>query len=461
MKYDVGVIGLGVMGSNLALNFDNKGFDVSVYNFPLPGEENKVLDFIFSHNNRNIRGGEDLLDFVVSLKTPRVIVLMLKAGVAVDEVLEQLLAICTEGDILIDGGNSMFLDSIRRSQRCNTAKIHFVGMGISGGKEGALHGPALMVSGDDYSRDTLMPMMHKIAARHDKFGPCISWSNGQGSGHFIKMVHNGIEYAEMQIIGEIYQFLHRIGKSDTEIATIFSQFNEMDGYLFSITQNILQTKKNRDFLHQIEDIADHKGTTKWLLQTALELEVPLPIIQTAYMERIVSNMPRWDGNDTKSTKYHSYQLNYEVLENAMLMTRYMAMIDGISILEKAGNHYGWDIDILSVLKSWTDGCIIRSKTIEDLVTELQIREYDIASVKHILTKKVKSKSSHVTDILKVSMDTKVSLPCISASVQAFYSLIQDHLHSIAMIQAQRDYFGNHGVRFKQDHSVHHVDWFKP
>ncbi|MBC7884345.1 MAG: NAD(P)-binding domain-containing protein, partial [Saprospiraceae bacterium] len=266
MKADIGILGLGVMGKSLARNFASRGLRVAVYNLPLPGEEKVVADFIREYRAESFIGGKDMKDFIEQLHTNRIILLMVKSGNAVDELIEQIKPNLSPGDILIDAGNSFYRDTIRRVNYLKTSGINFVGMGVSGGEEGALKGPSIMPAGTDDVKIRLMPLLRKIAAIADK-KPCVAWMGTDGAGHFVKMVHNGIEYADMQIISEVYHISKSImGQSNHQTADMMQSWQKtiLKSYLLEITIDILRYEnKGESLLEKILDVAGHKGTGQW------------------------------------------------------------------------------------------------------------------------------------------------------------------------------------------------------
>lgn len=455
MRSDIGLIGLGVMGSNLALNIEQKGYSVSVYNFPIHGEETKVIDFVFEHVDSNFRAGEDLLDFVVSLQTPRVILMMVPAGEVVENVMDQLLAITTKGDVIIDGGNSMYKDTIRRAAIASQKGIHFIGMGVSGGSEGALNGPALMPSGSAELRPIIEKLFEPCAA-FSTYGSCLRWSDGHGAGHFIKMVHNGIEYADMQIIAESYHLLKESGVTDAEILNIFEGWknSDMDGFLLDVTIDILSHNKDVKILDKIKDVAGHKGTTQWMFGAGLDLGIAMPTIAAAYHERIISSSKRHPI--AKQLENNASTLCSETLLSAAIMARNVAMIEGLELINKASQVYNWNVDIINMIKGWTGGCIIRSKLLDNYIK----LDSNVETIKENIFGQLDSAVESAKSCVAFGFENNCSLPCISASLQKTLSLRTEHLNSIALIQAQREYFGSHGVVLKGESKISHIDWPK-
>ena len=291
-KADIGILGLGVMGKSLARNFASKGIKTAVYNVPFKGEENVVQEFVSSFPEANFIGRSDLENFVESLSTPRAILLMIKAGQPVDDMIAQISPLLDKGDIIIDGGNSYYKDSIRRYSTLQSEGIEFVGMGVSGGEEGALKGPAMMPAGSNKGKERLLPLFQKIAATADGL-PCVDWIGKDGAGHFVKMVHNGIEYADMQLLTEIYAICKNVlGYSNDQTADLLERWKSTihNSYLLDITIDILRYKEeDEELLETILDVAGHKGTGLWTSKEALDLGVPIPTITSAMNERILSS----------------------------------------------------------------------------------------------------------------------------------------------------------------------------
>lgn len=463
---DIGIIGLGVMGKSLARNFASKSFKVAVYNAPLPGEENVVQDFVVKFSDLDFISSNSLLDFVKKIKPSRVILLMVKSGDPVDQLIDQLLPHLKKEDMIIDAGNSYFKDTIRRFQFLEKQGIEFVGMGVSGGEEGALKGPAIMPAGSDSSKNKLLPMLKKIAAVADQ-QPCVNWIGSDGAGHFVKMIHNGIEYADMQLLTEAYAIAkHSLQIENNEIADHFSPWKKSahNSYLLDITIDILRFKKDGHYLlENILDVAGHKGTGLWTVREALELGVPAPTITAAMNERILSG--KKDLREELASKNDNLINDYEVskilshLEDAILFARLIALAEGFYLIQQACKKYDWKMNMAQVAQLWRGGCIIRSDMLKIIITAFEEQPnaehlFAIPSFSNILKQKRKSASILLSETAK----SKVSTPALSAAMNYHKSLNTNYL-PINLIQAQRDYFGAHTYRTLEERNTSfHTKW---
>lgn len=495
-KADIGIIGLGVMGKSLARNFAGKNIRTAVYNLPFPGEENVTNDFVEKYADLNFLGGKTQADFLDKLKSPRVILLMIKAGAPVDEMVEKLTPQLDKGDIIIDAGNSFFKDSIRRFEYLKKSEIEFVGMGVSGGEEGALKGPSMMPAGSASAKKRLLPMLRKVAAVADE-KPCVDWVGEDGAGHFVKMVHNGIEYADMQLLSEIYA----IGKGvfnlkNDAIADILDDWKSTphDSYLLDITIDILRFHENgKPLLEEILDIAGHKGTGLWTVTEALELGVPIPTISSAMNERIlsgkkglreelsgVSPLRPLTGEPYRERLSQSdsnppigfANLGGHVapgrvpplgggggLHQTFLFARLVALAEGFDLIKTASEKYGWNIKPAEVAQLWRGGCIIRSEMLKMIIEAFE-KEPDAP---HLFTTKTfadffnKNEKTTLEFFAEISK-SNVPTPALSAAISYYKSLNTNYL-AINMIQAQRDYFGAHTYRRLDDRdNSFHADW---
>lgn len=451
---DIGILGLGVMGKSLALNFANKGFGVTVYNMPMPGEEKVVQDFVQANDAQNFYGGTSIPDFLNHLESPRKVLLMVKSGAPVDSVIQQLTPHLDKGDIIIDGGNSFFKDTIRRENELAKVDIHYVGMGVSGGEKGALLGPSMMPAGSHQIKNDLMPLFEKVAAKKDK-EPCVTWIGENGAGHFVKMIHNGIEYADMQILSEYYSILKNIcGLSNGAIADFMMEGKGtlQDSYLLDITIKILRHQENgKPTLDQILDVAGHKGTGLWTVKEALDLGVPIPSISTAMNARILSGQKnlrvRLAQNRTNSLiKEADKNLIKTQLSDAILTARLLALAEGFHLMKVASKKYHWDLNLSEIAKIWRAGCIIRSEMlplISDVFEQEKNIEHLLESPKFRETIHTESRSLEIS--CGILSNYNIATPCLFAALQ-YYKSMHENYSSINMIQAQRDFFGAHGYR---------------
>ena len=479
-KAAIGIIGLGVMGKSLARNFASKNIRTAVYNLPLKGEENVVDDFVKKFEDSNFLAGNDLSDFINKLETPRCVLLMIKSGEPVDEMIEKLLPRLEKGDMIIDAGNSFFKDTIRRFEYLKEEEIEFVGMGVSGGEEGALKGPSIMPAGSPFAERRLLPMLEKIAAQADG-QPCVKWVGDDGAGHFIKMVHNGIEYADMQLLAEIYSIGKNIFKlSNPQIAEELEQWKNTahNSYLLDITIDILRHEENGEsLLEQILDVAGHKGTGLWTVTEALNLGVPVPTIMAALNQRILSGrqarrFPPLEGDTgggicfgwkhlphPSGTPSKERQLTLSHLKGLFLFARLIALAEGLDLIKSAAKKYDWKIDMAAVAQLWRGGCIIRSDMLK-LIIEAFTKEPAAAhllatqTISNFIKKEIGDVRTPFGEIAK----TEVPTPALSAALNYYKTLTSNYL-SINMIQAQRDYFGAHTYRRLDDkEGSYHTQW---
>ncbi|TVQ67049.1 MAG: decarboxylating NADP(+)-dependent phosphogluconate dehydrogenase [Balneolaceae bacterium] len=456
-KSDIGVYGLGVMGKNLALNFEEKGNTVSLYNRKVPGEQYLTDEFLaFEGLGKKFRGCSSPESLVSSLERPRKILMMVKAGEAVDEVIGELIPWLEPGDILIDGGNSHYRDTVRRIEELAEKEVLFVGMGISGGKEGARSGPSLMPGGRVEAWAEIEPLLMPVAARAYDDSPCCVWTGSGGAGHFVKMVHNGIEYADMQMIAETYDLMMRgLGMNAEQIASVFSDWNdtELSGYLMEITVKILQKKEPDGFylIDRILDAADQKGTGRWVSATALELGIPLPVITESVHARFTSGL-----TEIRRVSSSAFQAPYPApgsekeneksllnLAQALYAARLTATAEGFYLITKASKQFGWGVDPAEVARIWQGGCIIRSELLREIelafrhditLEHLMLSPYFKSSFKKLLNGWRKTASMAVTH--------GIPAPAITSALAQFDSVRSFRLPA-NLIQAQRDYFGAH------------------
>lgn len=465
---EFGLIGLGVMGKSLSRNLAQKGFHLSLYNRHLEGKEEKVADHFVSEFEElsNSKGFDDLQKFTESLQAPRNIFLMVQAGAITDFVIEDLLPYLTEGDTIIDGGNSHYKDTERRSKELAEKGISFIGAGVSGGEEGALKGPSIMPGGDFKSYQKISHYLEAIAAKDLHGNACCAHIGKGGAGHFVKMVHNGIEYAEMQLIAETYQFL-RYGKGldPTEIADIFERWREgdLDSYLLEITVNILRKKEKEEWLVDlILDKAGNKGTGSWTTIAAAELGVPATMISSALFARYLSSF-----KEERSIASYMYEqkvaipsdLSVDVVGIAYQLARVINHHQGIQLLSAASKEYGWRLKLWEVARVWTNGCIIRSELMSHLVQILQETDRLLFDE---LTKTSSSNSKPCLEMLVVEIvKSGQNAPCMTSALQ-FMNGYTEYQSSANIIQAQRDYFGAHTYKRVDDPNgeSHHTIWKK-
>lgn len=456
VKSTIGLIGLAVMGENLSLNLANNGWRVSVYNRTVPGIEEGVVERFINGRakNKNIQGYTNIGEFVASISTPRKIMMMVRAGSPVDELMEQLFPHLAPGDILIDGGNSNYEDTNRRVALAESKGFLFVGAGVSGGEEGALNGASIMPSGSATAWNEVKPILQSIAAKAEDGTPCCEWIGPGGSGHFVKMIHNGIEYGDMQIIGEAYWAMKHILKMDNEdMANVFAQWNKgkLKSYLIEITANIL---KHRDkdgsyLIDNILDVAGQKGTGKWSVINAMELGMPLELIATAVFERSLSTEKVLRQEAAQAYPRTSAELNYnkeEVLQHiydALYASKIVSYAQGFTVLAKASEVFNWNLNLASVARMWRAGCIIRSVFLNDIAAAFESAGKPV----HLLMapyfkKEIQDAFAGWKQLISYAITEELPVPAFSSALNYFYSLTSENLPA-NLIQGQRDYFGAH------------------
>jgi 6-phosphogluconate dehydrogenase len=462
---ETGVLGLGVMGTNLARNIAGKGISLSVFNRYMEGlEENIALKATQKYPELLLaRPYDDLRAFVASLRRPRKILLMINAGPAIDEVLQQLTPLLSEGDVVIDGGNSHFKDSERRMEYLAAKHIHYLGSGISGGEEGALKGPSIMPGGSMEAYASAAPVFEKIAAVNPVGERCCRYIGGGGAGHFVKMVHNGIEYAEMQLIAEVYgHFRWDQGLSPEAIAEIFTQWNEgaAQSYLLEITIDIL-LKRDDDglpLLDKVSDAAANKGTGSWTTVSACELGVPIPSITAALFARYQSALTtlRTELAVHFKTELAGAQPELDDVYNLYLFCRILNHQQGFRLIQEASASYHWNIELESLASIWSGGCIIRSRLLSDIRPYLTDHS-DILLIPWVADF-INAHYSSVVRAYQSIAGSHSAIPCISAGVEYFKYMSQEESNA-SLLQAQRDYFGAHTYERKDlPGKSFHTNW---
>ena len=461
----VGVIGMAVMGSNLARNLARRGFRVALYNrtaartdevIALHGSEGDFAPF------------HELADFVASLERPRRVILMVKAGGPTDATIDALVPLLEKGDIVVDGGNSFFQDTRRREQRLRDLGLHFVGAGISGGEVGALEGPSIMPGGSPESYEALGPILERIAA--DVNGePCCTYIGTDGAGHFVKMVHNGIEYADMQFIGEAYELLKALGLGHAEMADIFATWNtgDLDSYLIEITAEVLRKTDPRTgvpLVDVIRDAAGMKGTGTWTVQSALDLGTPVNTIAESVFARAISSSPELrtaaraalHGPD-RGIRVADRDVFVEQVRQALWASKVVAYAQGLDEIRMAAAEYGWSIDIAEVARIWRAGCIIRARLLERIRSEYAagnlITLLEAPSIVAGLTEAQEGWRTVVAEAVRAG----VPVPGFSAAL-AHYDQARAPRLNAALTQGLRDYFGAHTYRRIDDEGAFHINW---
>ncbi|MGF7532699.1 NADP-dependent phosphogluconate dehydrogenase [Bacillus mexicanus] len=467
-KQQIGVIGLAVMGKNLALNIESRGFSVSVYN----RSSSKTEEFLQEATGKNVVGTYSIEEFVQSLETPRKILLMVKAGTATDATIQSLLPHLEKDDILIDGGNTYYKDTQRRNKELAESGIHFIGTGVSGGEEGALKGPSIMPGGQKEAHELVKPILEAISAKVDG-EPCTTYIGPDGAGHYVKMVHNGIEYGDMQLISESYFILKQVlGLSADELHDVFAEWNkgELDSYLIEITADIF-TKKDEEtgkpLVDVILDKAGQKGTGKWTSQSALDLGVPLPIITESVFARFISAMKEervkasgiLSGPDVKPVTENKAEL-IEAVRKALFMSKICSYAQGFAQMKAASEEYNWDLKYGEIAMIFRGGCIIRAAFLQK-IKEAYDREPELANLlldsyfKNI----VESYQGALRQVISLAVAQGVPVPSFSSAL-AYYDSYRTAVLPANLIQAQRDYFGAHTYERTDKEGIFHTEWMK-
>ncbi|MDC3226579.1 NADP-dependent phosphogluconate dehydrogenase [Acidimicrobiaceae bacterium] len=448
MLKEIGLIGLGVMGKNIALNLSDNGVIIKAFN----NSEKKLNDIKKEFKNDFIPF-DNLEQFVENLEDPKTILLMVPSGEATKEVIEKLGSILGKGGTIIDGGNSFYLDSIENGEYLKKNSINFIGMGVSGGEDGARNGPALMVGSETSIETSLFDTLKNIAAKAEV--ECLGIYQGPGTGHFIKMVHNGIEYAEMQSIAEMYLILKKLNKSNKEISSFFSSQSENNNssYLIEITSKILQKKDGDEFvIDQIKPIAQNKGTGRLTIQTSLDLDVSIPSISAAYDARLQSNNQYITKTSMKSIDEDISDKN---LSDALYFSRVCSMIQGLELITKFSESENHETSIVEVLENWRGGCIIRSNLLLDLKKEFS-ENNNFYSLDNIFNNLQQNRAA-ISKVLQITTKNNISTPVLSASFNWFNNLTSVDNPS-NLIQAQRDFFGRHKVQKVDSSADINIDW---
>lgn len=463
-----GVIGLAVMGENLALNVERNGFPIAVYN----RSRDKTDVFMAERaQGRNVKAAYTLEEFVASLERPRKILIMVKAGSPVDAVIDQLKPLLDEGDIIIDGGNSLYEDTERRTRTLEPEGFRFIGMGVSGGEEGALNGPSIMPGGTKSSYQYLEPILTKIAAQVDD-GPCVTYIGPGGAGHYVKMVHNGIEYGDMQLIAEAYDLLKNVvGLDHKQLHEVFAEWNttdELNSFLIEITANIfpyIDPETNLPLVDLVLDAAGQKGTGRWTVQSALELGVSIPTIIAAVNARIISSFKKERVAASKIltgpqvTKYDGDTKAFiNMVRDALYCSKICSYAQGMALLATASHTYNYDLNLSEMARIWKGGCIIRAgflNKIKDAFKENPALPNLLLAPEFKQT--ILDRQTAWREILSIAAKRGIPVPAFSASLDYFDSYRSDRLPQ-NLTQAQRDYFGAHTYERIDKPGFFHTEW---
>jgi 6-phosphogluconate dehydrogenase len=466
-----GVIGLAVMGSNLALNIEEHGFSVAVWN----RETARVDQFLGAEGaGKRFTGTKTFEEFVAALERPRRILMMIKAGDPVDQTIEKLRPLLEPGDILIDGGNSWFKDTQRREASLRASNLNFVGMGVSGGEEGARHGPSLMPGGSTEAYERLRPVLEEIAAKTES-GPCVTHCGPDGAGHFVKMVHNGIEYGDMQLIAEAYDILRKgLGLDAAALAEIFDEWNRgpLESFLIEITAEIFKAvddETGRPLVDLVLDKAGQKGTGKWTAQVALDLAVPIPTIAAAIDARVLSSMKaervaaaaKLKGPRTASLRGDRAKL-VRAVHDALYASKVCSYAQGMSLIRAASEEYKWGVNLRETARIWKGGCIIRARFLDTIMRAYE-RKPDLPNLllDTDFARTVRKAQTSWRRTVSAAQTAGIPVPAVSASLAYFDSYRSAQLPQ-NLTQAQRDFFGAHTYERtdKPEAGFVHTDWQK-
>ncbi|MFE5852896.1 NADP-dependent phosphogluconate dehydrogenase [Streptomyces sp. NPDC056500] len=464
----IGVTGLAVMGRNLARNFARNGLTVAVHN-RTAARTRELVDSFGSEGT--FVAAESPEDFVAALERPRRLVIMVKAGEPTDAVIEEFAPLLEEGDVIIDGGNAHFADTRRREQELRRRGIHFVGTGISGGEEGALHGPSIMPGGSVESYASLGPLLELIAAKAPDGAPTVAHIGPDGAGHFVKMVHNGIEYADMQLIGEAYHLLRSVaGYSPARIADTFRSWNtgRLDSYLIEITAEVLahtDAATGKPFVDVVLDQAEQKGTGRWTVQIALDLGVPVSGIAEAVFARSLSGhaelrsaSQELPGPTPKALSGSDAERFAERVEQALYASKVVSYTQGFQQIRAGSDTYGWDVDLGTVASIWRAGCIIRAAFLDRIRIAFDARP-DLPSLlsDREFAAEIGAAQGDWREVVATAARDGVPTPGFSAAL-AYYDALRAERLPAALTQGQRDFFGAHTYRRTDRDGVYHTLW---
>lgn len=468
---EFGVVGLAVMGRNLALNVASRGYKVALYN----RTSGRTEDLVAKHPDSGFVPSYSIEDFVASIQKPRRILLMVKAGAGTDAVIEELLPYLNEGDILLDGGNTFFEDTIRRSKKLEKSGINFIGMGVSGGELGALQGPSMMPGGQRGAYDLVEPILQEIAAKAPEDGkPTVAYIGPDGAGHYVKMVHNGIEYGDMQLIAESYDILKRVLKLDKQhLADTFAQWNtgELDSYLIEITADILTRDDDlgsgNPMVDMILDRAGNKGTGKWSSQSALEVGAPQSLITESVYARYISALKtdRVAAAEVLSGPNYEFQgdqnATIEDIRKALYFGKVMSYAQGFDQLRMASNYYDWSLPFGELAQLWRAGAIIRAQFLQR-ITDAYDETPDLHNLllSPYFKQIAESYQAAARRVIALATTAGVPVPSLSAAV-AYYDSYRSAVLPANLIQAQRDYFGAHTYERvdKPAGEMYHYSWY--
>ncbi|WP_134687081.1 NADP-dependent phosphogluconate dehydrogenase [Brevibacillus migulae] len=465
-KQQIGVIGLAVMGKNLAMNIESRGFSVSVYN----RSPEKTKELLQEASGRNLTGTYSIEEFVQSLETPRKILIMVKAGQPTDDTIQQLKPYLDKGDIIIDGGNSFFKDTQRRNKELEAEGFRFIGTGVSGGEEGALKGPSIMPGGQKEAYALVEPIFTAISAKVNG-DPCCTYIGPDGAGHYVKMVHNGIEYGDMQLICEAYHLLKQVlGLGTQELHEVFADWNngELDSYLIEITADIFtktDAETGKPLVDMILDTAGQKGTGKWTSQSALDLGVPLSIITESVFSRFLSAMKEERVMASKILKGPQATASIgekrefiEAVRKALYASKICSYAQGFAQMRVASEEYNWDLRYGDIAMIFRGGCIIRARFLQN-IKDAYDRD---PALKNLLLDPyfqgiVENYQDAWRKVIKIAIDHGIPVPAFSSAL-AYFDSYRTEILPANLLQAQRDYFGAHTYQRVDQPGVFHTNW---
>ncbi|WP_047683704.1 MULTISPECIES: NADP-dependent phosphogluconate dehydrogenase [Xenorhabdus] len=464
-KQQIGVVGMAVMGRNLALNIESRGYSVSIFN----RSSDKTDEVIAENPGKKLVPSYSIEEFVDSLERPRRILLMVKAGEATDKTIASLTPHLDKGDILIDGGNTYFQDTIRRNRELSAQGFNFIGTGVSGGEEGALKGPSIMPGGQKEAYELVAPILKEIAAQADG-EPCVTYIGPDGAGHYVKMVHNGIEYGDMQLIAEAYSLLkHSLNLSNQELADVFNDWNQGDlsSYLIEITADIFNKKdeEGKYLVDVILDEAANKGTGKWTSQSSLDLGVPVTLITESVFARYISSMKDQrvaaskvlSGPEVQSFKGDKSEF-IEKVRRALYLGKIVSYAQGFQQLKASSDEYNWNLNYGEIAKIFRAGCIIRAQFLQK-ITDAYNENQDIANL--LLAPYFKQIADEyqqaLRDVVSYGVQNGIPTPTFSAAI-SYYDSYRSAVLPANLIQAQRDYFGAHTYKRIDKEGVFHTEW---
>lgn len=460
---EIGMLGLGVMGQNLALNMESHGFPVAVYD-----REPPVLEkFLSGAGGKQISGSPSPEVFVASIKTPRKIVLLVKAGAPVDWTIDLIKPYLSPGDIIIDGGNSHFKDTERRQQNLAESGLFLIGSGVSGGEKGALLGPSLMPGGDPQAYEQVRPIWEAIAAKVPD-GPCVTYIGSGGAGHFVKMVHNGIEYGDMQLIAEAYWLMrHGMQMSVEEIAEVFAGWNrgDLDSYLIEITSLILRVKdpeSGKPLVDFVLDKAGQKGTGKWTSQIALDFGVAIPTIDAAIAARNLSALKNARVEASKHFNIpppaKSTQLSVDAIHDALYASKICSYAQGMNLIKAGSDEFKWNINLSEIARIWQGGCIIRAKFL-GRIKEAYLREPDLPSLllDTEFRERINGAQRSWRAVIASAIEQGLPVHAMASSI-GYFDLYRSAELPLNLTQAQRDFFGSHTYERIDREGFIHTEW---